>query len=219
MRIHREGRTILFVTLLILFGLNALLDFLEVDSLWATLFMVLSVVIYGLFLQFFRNPVRTSPHDDNLVIAPADGKVVVIEDVTETEVLHEKRKQVSIFMSPLNVHVNRYPVAGKVTFAKHHPGEFRVAWDPKSSILNERTTMVVDTAAGQKILFRQIAGKLARRIVMYAKPGQQVKQGQECGFIKFGSRMDIFLPLDAEILVHIGQKPIGGETPIARLKS
>jgi phosphatidylserine decarboxylase len=219
MRIHREGRTILFVTLLVLFGINALLHYGSVSQVISTVAMVISVIIYGLFVQFFRNPVRTSPHDPNLVIAPADGTVVVIEDVVETEVLNEKRKQVSIFMSPLNVHVNRYPVAGKVSFAKHHPGEFRVAWDPKSSILNERTTMVVDTPAGQKILFRQIAGKLARRIVMYAKAGQQVKQGQECGFIKFGSRMDLFLPLDAEILVAIGQKPIGGETPIARLKS
>ena len=216
-RIHREGFGILFTTLFLLTAINVAVNYFFTG--WLTdVILGASVALYLLVLQFFRNPVRRSPHDEHLIIAPADGKVVVIEDAFEDEVLQEKRKQVSIFMSPLNVHVNRYPLAGKVTYAKHHKGEFRVAWDPKSSILNERTTMVVDSPSGQRILFRQIAGKVARRIVMYAKEGQSVKQGQECGFIKFGSRMDLFLPMDAEILVELGQKPIGGETPIARLK-
>ena len=216
-RIHREGFGILFTTLFLLTAINVAVNYFFTG--WLTdVILGASVALYLLVLQFFRNPVRRSPHDEHLIIAPADGKVVVIEDLIEDEVLQEKRKQVSIFMSPLNVHMNRYPLAGKVTYAKHHKGEFRVAWDPKSSILNERTTMVVDAPSGQRILFRQIAGKVARRIVMYAKEGQSVKQGQECGFIKFGSRMDLFLPMDAEILVELGQKPIGGETPIARLK-
>ncbi|MFM1912329.1 MAG: Phosphatidylserine decarboxylase, partial [Bacteroidota bacterium] len=168
--------------------------------------------------QFFRVPVRTTRLNDDLIIAPADGKVVVIEEVIETEYFNDKRRQVSIFMSPLNVHINFNPISGIVKYFKYHPGKYLVAWHPKSSTENERTTYVVESDNGQPVLFRQIAGALAKRICWYAEEGERVVQGNEFGFIKFGSRIDIFLPLDAEICVEIGDKPVGGETVIARWK-
>lgn len=151
-------------------------------------------------------------------MAPADGKVVVIEEAFEDEYLKEKRKQISIFMSPVNVHVNRSPIRGVVEFFKYHPGKYLVAWHPKSSTENERTTMVLKLDDGMKILVRQIAGAVARRIKWYVKEGSQLDQGAEFGFIKFGSRVDVFVPLDAEILVSLDQVTKGGRTPLARLK-
>jgi len=219
MSIHKEGRTLLFWLLLILvvinFGLNRWIP--EQETVLNVVLLV-SVVFYLLILQFFRNPFITLPNEEKLVFAPADGKVVVIEETTETEYLNDRRKQVSIFMSPVNVHINRSPIAGVVEFFKYHPGKYLVAWHPKSSTENERTTMVISHKSGIKILVRQVAGAVARRIKWYVKEGTQLAQGGEFGFIKFGSRVDVYLPLDAEILVSIGEKTKAGRTPIARLK-
>lgn len=220
MSIHKEGRKLLFWLLLVLVAVNvALVQLLPEMETLQNVALLVSVIIYMLILQFFRNPFVALPKEDNLVFAPADGKVVVIEETEETEYLKEKRKQVSIFMSPFNVHVNRSPIAGVVEFFKYHPGKYLVAWHPKSSTENERTTMVVRHQNGTKLLVRQIAGALARRIKWYVKEGSPLPQGGEFGFIKFGSRVDIFLPLDAEVLVSLDEKTKGGRTPIARLKS
>jgi phosphatidylserine decarboxylase len=167
------------------------------------------------FLQFFRNPDRNTPANAKHVIAPADGKVVVIEEVDEPEFLKGRAIQVSIFMSPVNVHVNRSPVTGEVLYQKYHPGKYLVAWHPKSSTDNERTTVVMRADSGQMVLMRQIAGALARRIVCYAKPGMHYGQGEEFGFIKFGSRVDLFLPIGTKVLVKLGDVTRGGEMPIA----
>lgn len=220
MSIHKEGRKLLFWLLLVLVAVNvALVQLLPEMETLQNVALLVSVIIYLLILQFFRNPFVALPKEDYLVFAPADGKVVVIEETEETEYLKEKRKQVSIFMSPFNVHVNRSPIAGVVEFFKYHPGKYLVAWHPKSSTENERTTMVVRHQNGTKLLVRQIAGALARRIKWYVKEGSPLPQGGEFGFIKFGSRVDIFLPLDAEVLVSLDEKTKGGRTPIARLKS
>lgn len=187
-------------------------------ELLANSVLIGSVVFYLIILQFFRNPIIALPNEDGIVYAPADGKVVVIEETMENEYLKEKRIQVSIFMSPINVHVNRSPIKGVVEFFKYHPGKYLVAWHPKSSTENERTTMVIKDPNGTKILVRQIAGALARRIKWYVSPGSELAQGGEFGFIKFGSRVDTFLPLGTEILVDLEQKTKGARTPIARLK-
>jgi len=216
MTLHREGFKIILFSTLILGGLNFGLHEWIGDNWITTTVLVLSLVFYVLIIQFFRNPSRFTPIDENHVIAPADGKVVVIEDVEEPEFFKGKRKQLSIFMSPLNVHVNRYPIAGKVVYQKNYPGKYLVAWHPKSSTENERTSVVVENAKTQ-ILFRQIAGALARRIVCYAKEGDSAKQGAEYGFIKFGSRIDLYLPVDCKVNVNLGQKTKGGETILAYL--
>lgn len=176
-----------------------------------------SIIIYLLVLQFFRNPSIVMPTDESLVYAPADGKVVVIEETVEEEYLNDRRRQISIFMSPVNVHINRSPISGIIEYFKYHPGKYLVAWHPKSSQENERTTLVVTEPNGTKILMRQIAGAVARRIRWYVKEGDPVTRGGEFGFIKFGSRVDVFLPLDAEVLVKIQDKTKGGQTPLARL--
>ncbi|SIN96149.1 phosphatidylserine decarboxylase [Algoriphagus halophilus] len=205
--------------MIILVALNYLLYyFMPEQTVLLNITMLGSIIIYVLVLQFFRNPVFPLPNDENLVYAPADGKVVVIEETFEDEYLKENRRQVSIFMSPVNVHVNRSPIKGVVDFFQYHPGKYLVAWHPKSSTENERTTMVIRHAKGTQILVRQIAGAVARRIKWYVKPGSELEQGGEFGFIKFGSRVDLFLPLDAEILVDLEQKTKGARTPIARLK-
>lgn len=220
MTIHREGRVLLFWLLIILALLNYLLYyFLPDERLWINVSLLGSMVIYLIVLQFFRNPIFPLPNEEGLVFAPADGKVVVIEETFEGEYLKEKRRQVSIFMSPINVHVNRTPIKGVVEFFQYHPGKYLVAWHPKSSTENERTTMVIKNANGTKLLVRQIAGALARRIKWYVKAGSELEQGAEFGFIKFGSRVDIYLPLDAEILVSLDQVTKGARTPIARLKA
>jgi phosphatidylserine decarboxylase len=218
MTIHREGHTVLFVLLIVLFGLNwAVFYFFPLSPLTQNSAILVSVIFYLLILQFFRNPVFSISQNTKHVLAPADGKVVVIEETEETEYFKGRRKQISIFMSPVNVHVNRMPVAGKISFFKYHPGKYLVAWHPKSSTENERTTVAVKTKDGVEVLFRQIAGALARRIKCYVKEGQVLEQGQEFGFIKFGSRVDIFLPLDAKVTVKIGDITKGGRTIIAEL--
>jgi phosphatidylserine decarboxylase len=174
------------------------------------------LIFFILIVQFFRNPYRNTIINEHHVIAPADGKVVVIEEVEEPEYFKDKRRQVSIFMSPVNVHVNRNPIAGIVKYAKYHPGKYLVAWHPKSSTENERTTVVIANSKAE-VLFRQVAGALAKRIVYYVKEGEMVEQGSEMGFIKFGSRIDLYLPLSAKIEVQLQQKTRGGETVVATL--
>lgn len=218
MTIHREGHIVLFILLIVLFGLNwAVFYFYPASVLAQNSAILASVIFYLLILQFFRNPIFAITQNTKHVLAPADGKVVVIEEVEETEYLRGKRKQISIFMSPVNVHVNRMPVAGQISFFKYHPGKYLVAWHPKSSLENERTTIAVKMSDGVEILFRQIAGALARRIKWYVKEGSTLEQGQEFGFIKFGSRVDIFLPLNAKVTVKIGDITKGGRTIIAEL--
>ena len=218
MTIHKEGRLLLFVLLIIMFGMNWAILYYFPQNVWLQNSVILaSVIFYLIILQFFRNPIFSIATDDKHVLAPADGKVVVIEDTEENEYLKSKRKQISIFMSPINVHVNRMPVGGAVSYFKYHPGKYLVAWHPKSSSENERTTVVVKTSDGEEILMRQIAGALARRIKCYVKVGQPFKQGQEFGFIKFGSRVDIFLPLDAKVAVSLGDVTKGGRTILAEL--
>jgi phosphatidylserine decarboxylase len=218
MTIHREGHIVIFVLLLLLFGLNwAVFYFYPQSPLVQNSAILVSVIFYLLILQFFRNPIFQITANNKHVLAPADGKVVVIEETVEPEHLKDRRKQVSIFMSPVNVHVNRMPVSGMISYFKYHPGKYLVAWHPKSSTENERTTVAVKTKDGKEILFRQIAGALARRIKFYIKEGQQLEQGQEFGFIKFGSRVDVFLPLDAKVTVKIGEITKGGRTIIAEL--
>ncbi len=179
--------------------------------------IVIALFVMTMLIQFFRNPSRTIVMNAGQVLAPADGKVVVVEETTEPEYLKEICIQVSIFMSPLNVHVNRNPVSGEVKYMKYHPGKFLVAWHPKSSTDNERTTVVYKLPDGQLVALRQIAGALARRIVYYLKPGMKALQGEQMGFIKFGSRVDLFLPLGTKIMVSQGDHVVGGKTVIAAL--
>ena len=220
MKIHKEGRRILFFTLLALLAANLLLfRYNAENSGFNKVFAGVSVIVFLTLLQFFRSPARRLFTHEDLVIAPADGKVVVIEDVEEPEYFNDRRKQISIFMSPINVHITRNPISGIVRYFKYHPGNYLVAWHPKSSTKNERTTVVVESEAGPFVLFRQIAGAMARRIVWYVNEGDEVSQGEEFGFIKFGSRVDIFVPLDTEVKVQIGEKVKGGQTIIAQLKT
>jgi len=215
MKIHPEGYIIILVAFLLLAGINFIIRYFWPYQ-WLTVIMAMvSFVFFFLIVWFFRNPDRTLIPDARKAFAPADGKIVVIEEVDETEYFNDKRIQVSIFMSPLNVHVNRYPVSGEVTYTKYHPGKYMVAWHPKSSLLNERSTVVMKTPNGQEILVRQIAGTVARRIVTYSKTGEQAIQGTDLGFIKFGSRVDIFLPTDAKINVETEQIVKGNQTVIA----
>ncbi len=215
LRIHKEGRLILTVQALALAALNFVIWKFVPDAFWPLL--VLSVLFYLIVLQFFRNPVReVLVADNNVVYAPADGRVCVIEEVFEPEYFEEKRLQISIFMSPFNVHVNRNPVSGVVNYFKYHPGKYLVAWHPKSSTENERTTVVYDFGEGE-ILMRQIAGALAKRIKWYIREGDQVEQGRDMGFIKFGSRVDLFLPLGAKVEVVMNQQVKGNKTVVARL--
>jgi phosphatidylserine decarboxylase len=218
MTIHREGTKVLLLTGIGLLLLNWLVR-TYVSLNWLPLLLAIaSLVFFLLILQFFRHPARPIPLADNqLVYAPADGKVVVIEETEETEYFHDKRVQVSIFMSPLNVHVNRTPFSGEVAYAKYHPGKYLVAWHPKSSTENERATVVFQNGK-QQVLLRQIAGAVARRIRTYVQTGDQRAQGEEFGFITFGSRVDLFLPLDANLKVEIGQAVKGNVDVIAELR-
>ena len=215
--IHREGTATIIVSFLFVLLLNAVGTFFFYHIpfmrylIWGfSLFLLITV------LQFFRNPKRHTQKSEDYIIAPADGKVVVIEETTENEYFKDKRIQVSIFMSPINVHVNRYPISGQVTYAKYHPGEYLVAWHPKASTDNERTSIVVKQKENQEVLFRQVAGALARRIVYYCKEGDKAEQGSEFGFIKFGSRVDLYFPLGTQINVQLNQKVRGGETIVAQ---
>lgn len=219
MTIHKEGFPTIMITGGILLALNIFTKlYLPQEYKYIeTALLIFSIIFFLLILQFFRNPSRKLTRGEKVVIAPADGKVVVIEETDEPEVLNDRRIQVSIFMSPVNVHVNRYPVSGEIIYSKYHPGAYLVAWHPKSSTENERTTVVIQTNTKIKILLRQIAGAVARRIVCYPKEGWMVRQGEEMGFIKFGSRVDLYLPLNAKIKVNLNQKVRGGETIIAEL--
>ncbi len=219
MTIHKEGYTSLAITILFVFIVNALVHYYLPGHPYLTWFVYAATfILFLIVLQFFRNPSIGINANEEHVICPADGKVVVIEETEEVEYFRDRRIQVSVFMSPFNVHVNRNPISGIVQYFKYHPGKYLVAWDPKSSTDNERTTVVVENNAGISVLFRQIAGALARRIVWYVKEGDNVEQGKEFGFIKFGSRVDIFLPLGTEVNVKLGDKVSGGKTVIATLK-
>ncbi|MGB4399214.1 MAG: phosphatidylserine decarboxylase family protein [Daejeonella sp.] len=220
MTIHKEGYTSIALTVLFIFVLNAIVQYLLPELNWLHwVIYILSFILFVIVLQFFRSPSLVVQMNDDQVICPADGKVVVIEETEETEFLKDKRIQISVFMSPINVHINRNPISGKVSFSKYHPGKFLVAWHPKSSTENERTTIVVENSHGISVLYRQIAGALARRIVCYLKEGDEVMQGEQFGFIKFGSRVDVFLPLGSEINVELNQVVKGGVTVLAHLKT
>lgn len=215
---HKEGYTIIFITLFLLtigvIGSGELIENYTIQKTIQIALLLLTILV----LQFFRNPKRETPKNDNHVIAPVDGEVVAIEEVEEPEFFKDKRRQISIFMTPLNVHVTRYPVGGKVVFSKYHKGKYLIASHPKASTENERTTIVVENNNLGQILHRQVAGAVARRIVNYAKVDQVVEQGTDAGFIKFGSRADIFVPLDFEINVKMGDKIKGGIQVIALKK-
>jgi phosphatidylserine decarboxylase len=212
---HKEGTpSILFATFVT--AIVLLLSDSLIDTYWIKMtIQIIAIVFLIIILQFFRNPNRAFILNDDQILSPVDGKVVVIEEVYEGEYFKDNRLQVSIFMSPINVHVTRYPMGGLVKFSKYHPGKFLVAWHPKASEENERTTIVVENNSFGEVLYRQIAGALAKRIVNYAEEGMQVIQGTDAGFIKFGSRVDLFLPLGTPINVELNQKAIGGKTVIA----
>ncbi len=215
MRIHKEGYNILITVMVFFIVANTLIFiFLASWKGFAVYFLIFSIIIYFLMLWFFRLPPRSVKQNDNLIISPADGRIVKIEETLENEYFNDKRLQVSIFMSPLNVHVNLFPIAGLVKYFKYHPGKYLVAWHPKASEKNEHSSVVVENGK-HTLLVRQIAGVLARRIVCYARSGEQVQQGQELGFIKFGSRVDLFLPPDVKLNVKLDQKVFGKKTIIA----
>src|SRR5690554_1166222 len=218
MKFHKEGYVSLIAVLLLGAAMVFAARYFAPAVAWLEILAwVVSVFLLITILQFFRSPTRQITLDELAVLCPADGKVVIIEEAEEPEYFLGRRLQVSVFMSPINVHVNRNPVSGVVRFFKHPPGKFLVAWHPKSSTLNERTTIVIQTPHGQEVLMRQIAGALARRIVWYIKEGDQVQQGNEYGFIKFGSRVDLFLPLDTTMEVQVGDVVKGGVTVLGRL--
>lgn len=217
MKIHREGFKIIFISTALWLVSNLLFFGLQVETLITYLWLTLSTGTYIWVISFFRSPKRVINQDENVVLCPADGKLVVNEIIDETEFLNGKCRQLSVFMSPMNVHLNRYPVSGKVKYVKYHMGSYLVAWHPKSSTENERSSVVVETASGKLIMYKQIAGAMARRIVNYAKEDTSVSQGDECGFIKFGSRVDILIPTDAEVKVKLGQKVKGGVDILAEL--
>jgi phosphatidylserine decarboxylase len=220
MTLHREGYLIMAVGLTLLTGIQVLNYYLFTFTGWLWLFLLLTLgalVMAYLIIQFFRIPKRTCTFTDNDIMCPADGKVVVIEEVEETEYFKDKRIQISIFMSPMNVHANYNPISGAVSYVKYHPGLFLVAWHPKSSTENERTTMVVRHSSGKEILFRQIAGAVARRICYYIRPEQNVTTGEEFGFIKFGSRIDVFVPVGTKINVNLGDVVKGKLTKLGEL--
>ncbi len=215
MKINKEGTVIIIVSALIIAGLLTILNWLIPIKLIVMLLAAMGTVLFGLIIWFFRMPPRTPIIDDNKIIAPSDGKVVIIEKVHEPEYFKDERIQVSIFMSPLNVHAQWYPINGKVNYYKYHPGKYLVAWHPKSSTLNERSSLVLENKEGKEILVRQIAGAVARRIVTYSKEGENCEQGEEFGFIKFGSRIDLFLPLESKIITQLQDKVQGSLTTIA----
>lgn len=216
MKLHKESKGTIIVASI----LFAVISFLSIHFLhmWGLLIVIPLLIIFGLVFWFFRVPHRDILDHKENVIAPVDGKVVMIKEVDEDEFIKGKAIQISIFMSPLNVHICRYPVSGKVIYKKYHPGKYLVAWHEKSSTENERTTLAIESLTNHKVVFRQIAGYVARRIVFYSNEGDDAKAGHEFGFIKFGSRMDIFLPLDTEITCKIGDKTKGGINVIAKMK-
>lgn len=219
MTIHKEGFATISITLIFLLIINVAQQYFLPYRIAEVLVALLSIFLFIIVLQFFRKPTRIAEIVEGNIIAPCDGKVVVIENVFEPEYLKREVKQISIFMSPINVHINWAPVTGLISYYKYHPGKYLVAWHPKSSTENERTTTVFKTKNGDEIMVRQIAGALARRIVNYCKEGSALGQGNEMGFIKFGSRVDIYIPLDAEVKVQLEQKSIGNKTILATFKT
>ncbi|MBV8389433.1 MAG: phosphatidylserine decarboxylase family protein [Mucilaginibacter sp.] len=218
MTIHKEGYTSIALCVLFIFVVNAIIQFYYPDAhVLRWIVYILSFALFIIILQFFRSPHFHINIDEKQVLCPADGKVVVIEETEESEFLKDRRIQISVFMSPINVHVNRNPIAGVVKYFRYHPGKYLVAWHPKSSTENERTTIVIENNKGVPVLFRQIAGAMARRIVWYVKEGDKVEQGAQFGFIKFGSRVDVFLPLGTKINVGLGEVVKGGRTVLATL--
>ena len=212
---HKEGHKIIVLFLSITIIDILIVEYFIENSTLKIFIQIISLFILILILQFFRNPKRNTVISDDKILSPVDGKVVIIKKVFEKEYFKDERLQISVFMSPINVHVTRYPSSGEIVFSKYHPGDYLVAWHPKSSEKNERTTIVLKTKTFGEILYRQIAGALARRIVNYAKVGANAIQGEDAGFIKFGSRVDLFLPLDSKVKVKLNQKVIGGETVIS----
>ena len=212
---HKEGHKIILLFLSITIIDILIVEYFIENSTLKIFIQIMSLLILILILQFFRNPKRNTVISDDKILSPVDGKVVIIKKVFEKEYFKDERLQISVFMSPINVHVTRYPSSGEIVFSKYHPGDYLVAWHPKSSEKNERTTIVLKTKTFGEILYRQIAGALARRIVNYAKVGANAIQGEDAGFIKFGSRVDLFLPLDSKVNVKLNQKVIGGETVIS----
>ena len=212
---HKEGHKIIVLFLSITIIDILIVEYFIENSTLKIFIQIISLLILILILQFFRNPKRNTVISDDKILSPVDGKVVIIKKVFEKEYFKDERLQISVFMSPINVHVTRYPSSGEIIFSKYHPGDYLVAWHPKSSEKNERTTIVLKTKTFGEILYRQIAGALARRIVNYAKVGANAIQGEDAGFIKFGSRVDLFLPLDSKVKVKLNQKVIGGETVIS----
>jgi len=212
---HKEGHKIIVLFLSITIIDILIVEYFIENSTLKIFIQIISLLILILILQFFRNPKRNTVISNDKILSPVDGKVVIIKKVFEKEYFKDERLQISVFMSPINVHVTRYPSSGEIVFSKYHPGDYLVAWHPKSSEKNERTTIVLKTKTFGEILYRQIAGALARRIVNYAKVGANAIQGEDAGFIKFGSRVDLFLPLDSKVKVKLNQKVIGGETVIS----
>jgi len=217
MRLHREGFITILIAAVALIAASVLTVFINTFLIIELLIIATFLVLFLLILWFFRVPARKPVMGNNKIIAPADGKIVVIEKTKETEYFNDERIQISIFMSPLNVHQNTYPVSGNVTYTKYHKGKYLVAWHPKSSTLNERTTVVLKPESGTEILVRQIAGAVARRICNYSKRGDRVKQNEEMGFIKFGSRVDVFLPLTARVICKVNDKSRSKVTTLAEL--
>ncbi|TDU34209.1 phosphatidylserine decarboxylase [Gelidibacter sediminis] len=215
---HKEGHKIVMISIALVVIAIMSIDYFVTLAWLRTTLMLVVLAFFIIILQFFRNPKRIGTLHDHHVLSPVDGKVVVIEEVFENEFFKDKRIQVSVFMSPINVHVTRYPIGGKVVYSKYHPGKYLVAWHPKASEENERTTVVVENETFGQVLYRQIAGALAKRIVNYAQVDNHVIQGKDSGFIKFGSRVDLFLPLDSDIKVELNQKVKGGITVIAETK-
>tara|TARA_B100000795_G_scaffold162405_1_gene121998 strand:- start:125 stop:775 length:651 start_codon:yes stop_codon:yes gene_type:complete len=212
---HKEGFFIITISFILTITVSVFSEYMITNPLLESFIQFFSIFILIMILQFFRNPKRIISPDNNKILSPVDGKIVVIESVFEKEYFKDNRRQVSIFMSPLNIHVTRYPISGKVSYSKYHPGKYLVAWHPKSSEENERTTVVIKSTEYGEILYRQVAGALARRIVNYAKEGDEVNQGDDAGFIKFGSRVDLFLPLNLPINVVLNQVAKGAKTIIA----
>lgn len=216
MKLHREGHTILLSSAIMMTLINAATYYFLGPNSWIFMsVLALCIILYILFLQFFRYPTRDLTLSDKHLIAPCDGKVVVIEEVYEPEFYKDKRLQVSIFMSPINVHANWYPISGTASYVRHHKGKYLVAWHPKASTENERSTIVIEKDGTRSVLLRQVAGALAKRIVYYPHENDKVRQGAELGFIKFGSRMDIYLPLGTKVHAKIGEKTVGGVTIIS----
>ena len=212
---HKEGFKIIIISFIVISSSVIAIEYILINQLLKLSVQIFLIISLILILQFFRNPKRKLIPDKNKIISPADGKIVIVDSVYEDEYFRDKRKQISIFMSPLNVHVTRYPASGRITYNKYHPGKYLVAWHPKSSKKNERTTVVINTEKYGEIMYRQIAGAVARRIINYSSLGNEVIQGKDAGFIKFGSRVDIFLPLSVKIKVNIGDVVEGAKSIIS----